>query len=88
MAKKIPNFKTLEEAAEFWDTHDFEDYIGDTEPVSIKIKIARLKKTIAVPVDLKVYERIEALAAKRGVRVEKIISSWLEQKALAELGPR
>jgi hypothetical protein len=32
---KIPKFKTLEEAAEFWDTHDFEDYVDDTEPVTM-----------------------------------------------------
>ena len=56
---KIPQFKTLEEAAEFWDTHDFEDYIDDTEPVTITVKIPRRKKTLTVPLDAKVYEPIE-----------------------------
>ena len=78
---KIPQFKTLEEAAEFWDTHDFEDYIDDTEPVTITVKIPRRKKTLTVPLDLKVYEQIEDLAAKRGVRAEKMVSSWLKEKA-------
>jgi hypothetical protein len=28
--KRIPHFKTDEEAAEFWDTHDFAEYWDDT----------------------------------------------------------
>ena len=32
---KIPKFKSLEEAADFWDTHDFEDFVAETEPVTI-----------------------------------------------------
>ena len=30
--KKIPKFKTDEEIASFWDTHDFTDFVGDTDP--------------------------------------------------------
>jgi len=85
---KIPQFKTLEEAAEFWDTHDFEDYIDDTEPVTITVTIPRRKKTLTVPLDAKVYEQIEALAAKRGVRAEKMVSLWLKNKAMEELAAR
>ncbi len=36
MTKKIPDFKTMEEAAEYWDTHSFADHIEETEPVEIK----------------------------------------------------
>ena len=32
MMKKIPKFKTDEEAARFWETHKFEDYSKDTKP--------------------------------------------------------
>jgi len=85
---KIPQFKTLEEAAEFWDTHDFEDYIDDTEPVTITVKTPRRKKTLTVPLDAKVYEQIKALAAKRGVRAEKMVSLWLKDKAMEELAAR
>jgi len=72
---KIPKFQSLDEAAQFWDTHDFEDYVSDTEPVAINVRIPRRQKTLTVPLDLKVYQRIEALAAKRGVRIEKMVSA-------------
>jgi hypothetical protein len=35
MTKKIPDFKSLEEASDYWDTHSFAEYIEDTEPVEI-----------------------------------------------------
>ncbi len=84
----IPRFKTLEEAAKFWDTHDFEDYVEDTEPVTVKVKIARRTKTLTVPLDWVVFRRIEALAAKRGVRTETIVSSWLKERASKESAAR
>lgn len=81
---KIPKFMTLEEAAEFWDTHDFEDYVSDTEPVTITVKIRRRKKNLTVPLDLELYQRIEGLAAKLGVPIQKLVSAWLKEKALME----
>lgn len=81
---EIPKFETLEEAAEFWDTHDFEEFVDDTQPVSITVKIPRRKRTLTVPLDLKVFQQIEALAAKRGVRVESMVSAWLTEKASVE----
>jgi len=40
MTKKIPDFKSLEEAADYWDTpHSFAEYIEDTDPVEIEVNI-------------------------------------------------
>lgn len=83
---RIPKFKSLEEAAEFWDSHDFADYVADTEPVAISVKIPRRKRTVTIPLDVRVYQRIEALAAKQGVRLEKLVSAWLKEKAMGRAG--
>lgn len=80
----IPKFNTLEEAAAFWDTHDFEDYVDDTKPVSIHVNLARSKKTLTIPVELRVFQQIEALAAKRGMPIDKLISTWLNERVAAE----
>ena len=45
--KKIPKFKTDEEAARFWETHSFEDYYKDTKEAEIRF-IKKPKKTIAI----------------------------------------
>lgn len=80
----IPKFKSLDEAAEFWDSHDLEDYLEDTEPVMMSVRIPRRQVTLKVPLDLKTYEQIEALAAQRGLPVAKLVSAWLKEKAKAE----
>jgi len=89
---KIPEFKTLDEAAAFWDTHDFEDYVDDTEVVTFEVHIPRRRKSLrrkslTIPVEPQVYEQIEALAARRGVRVESLVSSWLKEKVGSEAVP-
>lgn len=39
---KIPEFDSVEEEREFWDTHDFADYVDDTEPVPDPILVERV----------------------------------------------
>ena len=38
---KIPDFKTLNEAVEFWETHDSADYWENMEEVSFKVNLYR-----------------------------------------------
>ena len=76
---KLPRFKSLDEAAEFWDTHSFVDYIEQTEPVEIRVNLpAEGLDHIAIEANL--LAQIRDLAAKRGVQPEELIESWLEEK--------
>jgi len=34
---RIPDFKTLDEAVEFWETHDSADYWADVEEVTFEV---------------------------------------------------
>lgn len=34
---KIPAFNSIEEEAEFWDTHDFTDYLDESAPANIEV---------------------------------------------------
>ena len=34
---RIPEFKTIEEEAEFWDTHDLADYWDELKPVKAPV---------------------------------------------------
>jgi hypothetical protein len=33
----IPDFKSIEEEAGFWDTHDFTDYLDEFKPVKVRV---------------------------------------------------
>ena len=47
---RIPEFKTIEEEAEFWDSHDLADYWDEFKP--IKARFAdKLFDRVTIPVD-------------------------------------
>lgn len=41
MKKKLPKFKTEEEEAAFWDTHDATDYFDDSDRIEVDFAPAR-----------------------------------------------
>lgn len=82
MTKKIPDFKSLEEAAEYWDTHSFADHIDDTEPVEIEVSIGTRK--ILLEIDRDLSEKLNKIAHKKKKSYEKLINSWIREKIIQE----
>jgi hypothetical protein len=80
--EKIPEeFKTYEEAAEFWDTHDSTDYIDDLEEVEMNVDIQ--KKHYLIELDMNTAELLKKSAKKKGVPIG-CLANELIQKQLAE----
>ena len=78
----ISKARTLDEIAEFWDTHSLSDYWDQTQGVEIEV---RAKRRHRVTLDPDLYERIEAQAHARGVLPETLINVWLlEQLQVAQ----
>ena len=76
--KKIPKFKTDEEAARFWETHSFEDYHRDTKEAGIKF-VKRPKKTIAVRLDPADIRSVEKIAERKGLSYTSLIRMWIKE---------
>ncbi|HEY0082375.1 MAG TPA: CopG family antitoxin [Pyrinomonadaceae bacterium] len=72
-------FATIEEAANFWDTHDsadYEEYMRDVEcRVSIK------QRTYMISLDSDLYRKLRVIAKARGVKPETLVNLWLQEKA-------
>ncbi len=79
---KIPDFKSLDEAADYWDTHSFADYFEDTEPVEIEVRLARRK--ILLEIDRDLSEKLKKIARKKKQSYEKLINSWVREKIMQE----
>ncbi len=73
------HFKSLEEAAEFWDEHDSADYEDLMSDVDFEVDIKR--KTYLVRLDGEVYRKVRAVARKRGVPAEELVNHWVDEKA-------
>ncbi len=76
---KIPEFKSYEEAAEFWDTHSLADYWDQTEPAEFEVA-SPLRRRYLVPVDRDLLGRVRKAAHTRGVSTESLVNLLLEQR--------
>lgn len=73
----LPNFKSLEEEVEFWETHslaDYRDYWREVKNVKIDLVPRRLN------LEDELAQKINKVARQRGVSSETLMNLWLQQK--------
>jgi hypothetical protein len=65
---RIPNFKTIEEEADFWDTHSSEDFADELTPVDdVKFVRVKNKKALTVRIEDDTYEELSKEAREKGI---------------------
>ena len=76
---RIPEFKTVQEAAEFWDTHDSAEFEDEWEPTDLTfasdVKSVRL---LSVELEYSLYKQLRARAEEQGLTAEELAEQWLE----------
>ncbi len=81
---RVPEFKSVQEAAEFWDTHSTADFEDWWEPTDLEFapdwKSVRL---LSVEIDYSLYRALRARAEGQGTTAEELAATWIEAK-LAE----
>jgi predicted DNA binding CopG/RHH family protein len=76
---RISNFESLEEEAEFWDTHDTADYEGEFKPV--KVRFAKnFSEGITIRFDHETLEGLRARANKRGISPTALARIWIIER--------
>lgn len=73
----ISKATTIEEIAEFWDTHSVADYWDQTVEVEFEVR-AQQRRRVTLDPDL--YEKLEAQAHVRGLLPETLINLWLGER--------
>jgi hypothetical protein len=73
----ISKARTLEEVADFWDTHSLDDYWDQTHEVVFEVRAQRRRR---ITLDPEVYARIEAQAHARGLLPETLVNLWLLER--------
>jgi len=76
----IPDFKTIGEFQEFWDSHDLSDYWEKLEEVSFAVDIRRRKNLVAV--DPELLAKVRNQAKVKGISSESLINVWITEKLL------
>lgn len=78
---RIPDFKSVEEAAEWFDTHDtaeHEDEFEDVkEPMHFVVRRAKASKAITVRVDEHTMAALDKQAAAQGIGPSTLVRMWI-----------
>jgi predicted DNA binding CopG/RHH family protein len=72
----IPEFKSREEEAEFWDTHDFADYWDEWKPVRVRFA-KNLSEGITVRLDPETLAELRIRAHEKGVGPTTLARMWI-----------
>ncbi len=81
--RKIPKFKTDEDAARFWEAHSLEDYQKDTKEAEIKF-VKKPKKTIAIRLDPEDIKSVELIADRKGLSYTSLLRMWIKEHLAKE----
>lgn len=73
----ISKARTMEEIADFWDTHSLADYWDQTHEVRFEVRAKRRRRVTLTP---EVYAGVEAQARVRGVLPETLVNLWLIER--------
>ncbi len=84
---KIPQFDTEQEASEFWDTHDFTDFLNETEEVGVESLDIR-SGHILLDLDPDSITQLEAVAHRQGINYRILAREWIIERLTAEAKAR
>jgi predicted DNA binding CopG/RHH family protein len=84
---RIPKFKTYEEEANFWDTHEFTEFEDELEDVEIIFELNKPRdETVILRVQKDIKDKIEKVARNRGLNLSTLARMWLMEKLQENLG--
>jgi hypothetical protein len=76
--KRIPRFRSVEEMAEFWDTHDASDYAHELEPVEVVVE-RPIQQTymLSIRLDKAIFDELRELAKAKGMGASTLARMWI-----------
>ncbi len=76
VSKKIPDFKSRDEMARFWDTHDASDYWDQLKSVNVRVA-KNLSEGITIRLDPTTLTELRSKAHKKGVGPTTLARMWI-----------
>ena len=78
---RIPAFKTIEEEAEFWDTHDSSVFDDEFETVTdVRFVRSKRKQPITVRLDQDTVAALKRQAHRRGIGTSTLARLWITER--------
>ena len=77
--KPIPPFKTLDEEAEFWDTHDVSD-LGKVPLMDLPLLETEKEEMLTIRIQKSIKKRLASVARAKGINLGTLTRMWLIEK--------
>jgi hypothetical protein len=71
-------FSSIEEAAEFWDTHDLSDHWDETSETHFDVDLDR--RIVLVPLEQHIARQLADVARRQGISTETLVNVWLRER--------
>jgi hypothetical protein len=81
-SRKLPNFDSLDQAVEFFETHDLGDYWDELPEAQFEVDIQRRTHLFALDDDI--AAEVAAIAQERHVPSRQLINTWLREKVMEQ----
>lgn len=75
---QIPKFNSLQEIADFWDTHSLADYDDETHEVEITFDPSARRTYVGIEPEL--LADLKRIAQERRVSLQTLVNVWLRQR--------
>jgi len=76
-------FKSLEAAGEFWDTHSSADYEEYMQEAHFEVDLKRSVKEVRIADQ--VLREVRKIAQQQGIATETLVNLWLQEKVAANI---
>ena len=76
---RIPKFASMEEEAEFWDTHDITDFLDELEPAELEFS-GKLAQGLVVRFDTDTFKKVCSIAREVGVTPDALVHQWVAER--------
>lgn len=76
---RIPDFDSIQEEAEFWDTHSTTEFEDEWEPVDWEIGEVHSRFILQADVDRATLRRVRDLARGDGLEARDLVRRWIEE---------
>lgn len=80
---KIPEIDSIEELAEFWDTHDITDFEEELEEAEEPVFERGTEAVMRIRLPAERAEALRRLAKSRGMDEAGLIEEWVNEKLQA-----
>ncbi len=74
--ERIPQFKSREEMAEWFDAHDIADYLDEFEVVEAQVD-SNLTKSLNVRLAPEVFTKLQIKAGEKGIGTSTLARMWI-----------